>query len=242
MASSYGHWRRRTANLLYAKQVIATAPLTATTRTRDAERSRAAILDAAERLFAEQGFEAASLEEIGGAAGLSRATPSYFYGSKAELYTTVLKRVFADREAATRSAFDPLQAWVASGRGSLASALRAAVEGYTTFLEERPAFARLLQREELSGGQRLRATPRHSRAMTDAFGAVRTVAPRRGLRSFRVDDAVLLFVSLTFSPLAQRSTFMAALGRDLSDPAARRHHVRFVVDQLLHLVEGAHRR
>jgi AcrR family transcriptional regulator len=205
-------------------------------KSRDPERSRAAILDAAEQLFAERGFEGTSLGEIGATASVSRATPSYFFGSKEQLYARVLERVFAEREAATRQAFEPLLVWIRDGTGSLPAALAQAAEGYTTFLRDRPAFVRLVQREELSGGQRLRATPRESRAIADAFEALRAVARTRGLRSFRVDDAVLLFVSLTFSPLAQRSTFMVALRRDLDDAAIRRRHVAFVVDQLLHVL------
>src|SRR5712691_10113368 len=80
-------------------------------KTRDAERSRAAILDAAEQLFAERGFDGASLGDIAGAAALSRATPSYFYGNKEQLYAAVLERIFADRDTATREAFDPLVSW-----------------------------------------------------------------------------------------------------------------------------------
>ena len=48
---------------------------TASERIRNPERSRAAILDAAERLFAEQGYDAASLTQVGAAAGVSRGTP-----------------------------------------------------------------------------------------------------------------------------------------------------------------------
>ena len=205
--------------------------------TRDAARSRAAIIDAAEDLFAQRGFVGASLEEIGTRAGLSRGTPSYFYGSKERLYIAVLERVFAAREQATAAAFAPLQEWARTGAGTLERALAHAVEGYMGFLLERPSFVRLLEWEELAGGERLRATPRASRAIQDAFAAARAAAPRRGLRSFRVDDAVLLFVSLTFSPLTQRSTFLAALGRDLADARTRRRHVRFVVDQLRHVLE-----
>ena len=72
--------------------------------------------------------------------------------------------------------------------------------------------------------------------MTNAFKALRGVADARGLRPFNVDDAVMLFVSLTFSPLTQRATFLAALERDLESPAVRQRHVSFVVDQLLHLI------
>jgi TetR/AcrR family transcriptional regulator len=210
----------------------------ATAKLRDAGRSQEAILIAGERLFAEHGFEGTSLGDIAAAAGLSRGTPSYFFASKERLYQAVLERVFAERQAATLEAFSAFGAWVVQGRGSLAAALRKAVEGYLAFLIERPQFVRLLQREDLSGGHRLRAATRESQAMTDAFEALRRVAPARGLRAFDVGDAVMLFVSLTFSPLTQRATFLAALQRDLENPSTRRRHVAFVVDQLLHLVCG----
>jgi len=206
---------------------------------RDAQRSRAAILDAAETLFAEHGFEGASLAQIATYTGLSRATPSYFFANKENLYVAVLERPFAEREVSTREAFSPLIAWAEEDTGgSLRSALTAAVDGYLGFLQRRPAFARLIQREQLDGGRRLLAVRRQSRAMADAFSSLRTVARMRGLRSFERDDAVLVCVSLTYSPLTQSATFLTALGRDLDDPRTRCRHVALVVDQLLALIEG----
>jgi TetR/AcrR family transcriptional regulator len=210
-----------------------------TAKIRDAGRSRKAILDAAERLFAERGFDATSLNDIAAAAGLSRGTPSYFFGSKERLYEAVLERVFAEREEATREAFGPLVEWSEGKSGGLLEkALAEAAAGYIDFLQRRPSFLRLVQREELAGARRLREAPRDSRAIEDAFRALRAVAPQRGVGPFKVADAVLLFVSLTFSPLTQRSTFMAALGHDLDDPKVRRRHVKLVAAQLRHLVEG----
>lgn len=205
---------------------------------RDAARSREAILAAAERLYSERGFDAASLGDIALAASLSRGAPSYFFGSKEQLYVAVLERVFAEREQAAREAFQPLAAWAEdSSSGSLEKALGKAVDGYMEFLLRRPSFVRLIQREELAGGKRMRDAPRDSRAIEDAFQALRRVARKRGLRPFDVSDAVLLFVSLTFSPLAQHSTFMASLDRDLKDPKIRRRHTRLVTGQLLHLLQ-----
>lgn len=203
---------------------------------RDAQRSQSGILAAAERLFAQGGFEGTSLGDIGDEAGVSRGTPGYFFGSKEGLYIAVLERVFAERQAATTDAFAALATWTTKDTGSLAAALRHAVEGYLGFLLARPEFVLLVQREDLSGGHHLKGATRDSRAMTDAFEALRAVAPSRGIRSFKVDDAVMLFVSLTFSPLTQRATFLSALERDLEKPIVRRRHVAFVVDQLLHLV------
>jgi Tetracyclin repressor-like, C-terminal domain len=105
-----------------------------------------------------------------------------------------------------------------------------------SFLLARPAFVTLIVREELRGGEGLRHAQRESTAMRDALAAVRAIAGKRSLRRFDVDDAVLVLVSLTFSPLGQQSTFMAALGRDLRDAAVRRQHIRLVVGQMLQLL------
>ena len=207
-------------------------------RRRDADRSRIAILDAAESLFSERGFRSASLNEIALAAGLSRAAPSYFYGSKEGLYVAVLARLFDERQEAARAAFTKLHAWVDEGQNTrdLRNALIAAVDGYMRFLLGRPAFARLLQWEDLAGGAALQETPREPNAMRKGFEALRRVAPRRRVRRFDVDDALFVFISLTFSPITQRNTFMSVLGRDLDDPKVRRRHISFVVDQLMQIV------
>jgi AcrR family transcriptional regulator len=209
-------------------------------RSRDAERSRDALLTAAERLFAERGFEATSLTEIGAAAGLSRGTPSYFFGSKDGLHEAVLERAFEARDLATAEAFRPLREWSAApaDAGSLRAALATSAAAYMEFLIGHPSFQRLVQREELAGGGRLRDVDRESSAIRNAFQALRSVSGKHGVAPFEVDDAVLVCVSLTYSPLAQRSTFMAALGRDLDDPATRARHVELVVDQLLALVDA----
>src|SRR5438034_10040878 len=71
-------------------------------RERNPDRSREHILDAAEQLFAERGYEETSLADVGKLAGVSRATPGYFFGSKAELHRAVLERCFADVRRAAR--------------------------------------------------------------------------------------------------------------------------------------------
>jgi TetR/AcrR family transcriptional regulator len=213
-------------------------PAISTANTRDASRTRAAILGAAEQVFADRGFDATSLGEIAAAAGVSRATPSYFFGSKEGLYVAVLERVFSERQMAARLAFEPLDAWVrGESSRSLREVLERAVDGYMEFLQRRPSFVRLLQHEDLAGGAHLAVTPREPNAMRQGFEGLRKVAKRRGLRPFRAEDALLLFISLTFSPLTQGSTFMAVLGHDLNEPRTRRRHIEFVADQLLHLVE-----
>ena len=50
------------------------------------------ILDVAEKLFAEQGFEAVSVREISKAADINIAMISYYFGSKEKLYEEVISR------------------------------------------------------------------------------------------------------------------------------------------------------
>jgi AcrR family transcriptional regulator len=209
-------------------------------RIRDKERSQAAILDAAEQLFAERGYDGVSLAEIGAASGLSRATPSYFFGSKEQLYTAVLKRAFDQRQRATALAVGPLLQWAEQGGDldALRGALAEGMDGYMRFLLDQPNFQRFITWEELAGGKRMRAAHRRSTALTDAFTAIKRVARKRGLRNFSVEDAVLLWVTITYSPLANRNTLLRTLDRDLADDRVRRQHVRFAVQQMMFLLTG----
>ncbi len=113
---------------------------------RNPDRSRAAILDAAETLFAERGYDATSLNDVGAMAGVSRGTPGYFFGSKADLYRAVLERMFAEVREAVRAGRERA---LASNR-STESILAGAVSDYFDFLAARPNFVRLIEREALA--------------------------------------------------------------------------------------------
>jgi AcrR family transcriptional regulator len=215
---------------------------TARPKTRDAARSREAILDAAETVFAQRGFDGATLAEIGAAAGVSRGTPGYFFGSKEGLYAAVLQRVFLAREAALRPAFEPLARW-ASGddrlsRPTLEQVLGDAVEGYLTFLLGRPAFVALIEREAVDGGRRLAAVPHESTVMEEALRALRRGARRHGLRPFDVRSVLVCFVALCFFPIAHRTTFLPAIGIDPDSPRFLAQRKRQAVGVLLHLIQA----
>ena len=59
---------------------------------RGAAATKARILDAAEALFMEHGFEATSLRQLTSAAGVNLAAVNYHFGSKEELFQSVLTR------------------------------------------------------------------------------------------------------------------------------------------------------
>ena len=64
-----------------------------TKRSRDSARSRAKILDAAEREFAEKGFAATSIRAVAEASATSKALIHHHFGNKEDLYVAVKRRV-----------------------------------------------------------------------------------------------------------------------------------------------------
>src|SRR5690349_4855689 len=64
----------------------------------DAERTREAILNAAEAVFAEHGFDGASMDVIARTSGYNKSLLFQYFGDKLGLYSQILKR--ADRQMA----------------------------------------------------------------------------------------------------------------------------------------------
>lgn len=65
------------------------------TRAQQQERTRADLIDAAETIFARDGFHAASLDDIAAAAGYTKGAIYSNFEHKAGLYLAVLDRTFA---------------------------------------------------------------------------------------------------------------------------------------------------
>ena len=61
-------------------------------RTHDAEGAREAILNAAEEVFAEHGFDGARVDAIAAAAGYNKSLIFQYFGDKLGLYASLLKR------------------------------------------------------------------------------------------------------------------------------------------------------
>jgi TetR/AcrR family transcriptional regulator len=184
-------------------------------RTRDADRSREAILAAAEAVFAERGYDGAGLADIAAKAGVARATPTYFFGSKRSLYAAVLERATTAREASLRDAFAPVRSWAAGDAPATAlrDALRAAIGGYLAFLDRHPSFARLIAWEAQSGAQALVHGGAHASAVAQALSAVHSVRRERGLADFDPALVSVALVSMCFLPVAHRATFRAGRRR-----------------------------
>jgi TetR/AcrR family transcriptional regulator len=97
------------------------------------------ILDAAERLFAGQGFARATIKQIGRAAGVNSALLYYYFADKDQLYREVLRRFVSRLVARTMSAL--------TAAGSPDARLRALLTAQAELLLANPHFPRLMVRE-----------------------------------------------------------------------------------------------
>jgi TetR/AcrR family transcriptional regulator len=118
-----------------SSQPVATRPVR---RRSSGMKTRAEIVAAAERHFAERGFEAARLEDIAADVGIRRAAIFYHFGDKDELYAAVLDAVFDGARAALPA------------HGSAAERIEASLMGWIDYVARRPTIARLILREAAS--------------------------------------------------------------------------------------------
>lgn len=103
-----------------------------------AERTRAAILAAAEQQFARRGFVATRLEDVAAAVDLKRAALFYHFRDKQSLYDAVVANAFGSLTARLEQAFaapDPLPVRI-----------ERAVEAWVDTVVARPTLARLILR------------------------------------------------------------------------------------------------
>ena len=184
-------------------------------RARDAARTREAILDAAEALFAEQGYHAASLEEIGRRAGVSRGTPRYFFGAKQALYRAVLARVLTAEADLLLEA----QARATAAGGGPEEVLAGVVDSFLDFLIARPSFVRLVEREATAGGTTLQEVAAETPAVQAGLATLGQSFAGPAFRAAEPAHILLSLLALCWFPLAHADTFTRGLGLDPDDPA-----------------------
>jgi TetR/AcrR family transcriptional regulator len=118
-----------------------------------ADRTRAAVLEAAETLFAERGFDGTRLEDIAERVGIRRASIVYYFRDKRELYGAVLASVFGGLYEAL--------AQVLARVGPVPERIEAGVAAWVDYVGARPTLARLILREVAS------ATPERRSALLE---------------------------------------------------------------------------
>ncbi len=186
---------------------------------RDAERTRRAILDAAEIEFADKGLAGARVDVIAEEACANKRMLYYYFGSKEDLYMAVLERAYgAMRERERELNFTDLEPL---------DAIRTLVEFKFDYYVTNPRIIPLLAAENMNGGKYLKRSRRLRDMHLSLIGMIRKVlaaGERQGVIRPGIDPFQLYvsFSALSYFYFSNAATLSTAFGRDLMSAAERK--------------------
>ena len=202
---------------------------------RDAERTRQAILAAAEEEFADKGLAGARVDAIAEQSGANKRMLYYYFGSKENLYIAVLERAYSAMREAERglhlAEIEPLDA------------IRKLVEFKFDYYQAHPRLIRLLAGENMQDASFLK----HSRQLRDMHGslgntlkAILAAGQKRKLVKPGIDPLQLYIsiAALSYFYFANRATLSAAFGRDLSTASELKERRAHAVEVMLDYVRA----
>lgn len=117
-------------------------------RQQQRENTRSQILEAAIAVFAQSGFEAASLADIANRAGVKKALVQYHFATKEQLWREAADRIWQERNGC-------MEIYFAEQRADPMAGMRAGFTALVEFTRERPQWLWFMFHEAASGGERL---------------------------------------------------------------------------------------
>jgi len=200
---------------------------------RDAERTKAALLDAAAEEFAEKGFSSARVEDIASRVGLTKRLVFYYFDSKEKLYIAALESAYqhirTEEKALDEASLPP--------RAALARICSFTFDYYVAH----PSFVRLVASENIEGGAFLAKSSLvrdSNRGIILLLDAILERGRKQGV--FRKDvtatDVHMTISSLAFFCIANRHTFGTLFDVDMDSEAflsAKRTQIVDIVDRFL---------
>jgi len=206
-----------------------TGPAAAPARRRDAERTRAGILNAATREFGMHGFAGARIERIARAAKCNIRLLYHYFGNKKQLYIAVLDGAYSDlrrKEGALDYDFsDPL--------GCAEKLLRFTFR----YFEENPCFEGLLRTENMMRGKfvtQSTVVPEEAARLNNTLSGIIGAGERTGQMRPGVDPVQLYvtIIALSRFHLANAWSLGTLLGTDLTTPRWREQRLEHSVELL----------
>ena len=207
----------------------------ARTHRRNPDRTREAILVAAQHEFATKGLSGGRVDEIARRARANKRMIYHYFGNKEGLYLAALERVYEDLRG-TEKTLD---------LGHLApdAAIRRLVEFNFDYSRAHPELISLINNENLHRARHLRKSKK-VRQLHSPFVALIEDILRRGVarRIFRPGlDPVDLYITIAavgYFYLSNNPTLSAIFGRDLGSAAACRERKKHNVDVILHAIRA----
>ena len=207
-----------------------TRPAASVRPPRDAERTRAAILDAATDEFARHGLGGARVDRISASAGANKRMLYYYFGDKEGLFLAVLEAAYARIRGAEQQLSLLDMAPVES--------IRKLIRFTWNYFLAHPEFISLLNSENLHRASHLRRS-RRARSLNspliETLGLVLDRGGREGV--FRTGvDPLQLYISiaaLCYFYLSNIHTLSSIFGRDLAAAPARSARLKHMTDVVL---------
>jgi TetR/AcrR family transcriptional regulator len=212
-------------------------------RERDAEVSRNAILDAAEEIFAENGFDGARIDAIAAASGYNKSLIFHYFDDKLGLYTAVLKRIDQQGNELQTIMLTSLltDESVTSDAGKFRTFVQIVIRWIFDYMVENPRVLRMIIWEAAEGWKTIKKIA--SQFNTDdveMFRQLLSKAQEAGLIRPGTDPYLMFLMAITtcmsypiFTPYLE----MAFEDEDLSSPdalvRAREMIVNFVVHGII---------
>jgi len=185
--------------------------------------TKALILHAAQRRFAEHGYDGTSLNDIADDVGIRRPSILHHFPSKEAIYRSVLAQLVGDwSELVTKAVADPITGW-----GQVERVLSAAFE----FFENHTQFVRLARREAIDGGPFFDeiATALHP-LFDQAVGFLEREMRAGRLRKHNAPQLLLSGYGAILSYFSDVPLITVLLGNDPMSPAALKLRRREVVE------------
>ena len=204
-------------------------------RTHDAEGTREAILDAAEAVFAEHGFDGARIDAIAAAAGYNKSLIFQYFTDKLGLYAEVIRRADDQTREMQNEALASLNAEDAVNPPQLRSLLAGFVGWYFDYLAQNPHIKRIFMWEMAEGWQTFTKilSQRDFDDIDDFMPILQKLQAAGLMRSEELHPMLqlspALFMCITYLESLPLYDVMMP-GVDTSSPAAMQSAKKFVVD------------
>jgi len=210
-------------------------------RVHNAEGAREAILNAAETVFSEHGFDGARIDSIANASSYNSGLIFHYFSDKLSLYAEVIKR--ADREMSVLQArtLAPLLGNKInySTPARFRALLKQIVATNFDYLVEHPRFTRILIWEQAAGWQTFSMIySQFETDYSDQFEELFRTAYNTGLLRFDfaplIQLSMVLQVCMTFLTFIPLYRIALPSGEDLFSPAASKPARMYIIDFVVH--------
>ncbi len=198
--------------------------------TRDPDKSRANILQAARTEFASSGLGGARVDQIAKMAGINKRMLYHYFGNKDDLFCAVLEANYAHKRDSERA--------LALEQEEPVEAIRKLIALTWDYYLKHPEFLTLLNSANLHQAVHIKKSREIRKMHTPFVSMIKSVIDKGASQKvFKKDvDPAQLYITiagLSYFYLSNQYTLSAIFGRNLLAPSARKERLAHMTDVVL---------